>query len=76
MQLLSGGNETAACPFSINVDGTTTDALFYLYNSSGAAEMGYVADGTTDDSKIGAVPLYIDGATSTKYYVRIYNGAS
>ena len=76
MHLSSGGNESAAAPFSINVDGTTVDALFYLYNSDGTAEMGYTEDGTTEDSKIGAVPLYIDGATSTKYWVRIYDGAS
>lgn len=76
MHMLSAGNETAACPFSLNVSGTTTDALFYLYNEDGSTSMGYTVDATTDDSKIGAVPLYIDGATSTKYWVRIYDGAS
>ncbi len=73
MHMLSAGNETAACPFSLNVSGTTTDALFYLYNEDGSTSMGYTADGNTGANKIGAVPLYIDGNTSTKYWVYIYD---
>jgi len=76
MQAINTATASYIAPFSINVSGDTTDAIFFIYNGNGANELGYTVDATEDDGKIGAVPLFIDGNTGTQYWVRVYSGAS
>ena len=77
MQLIDSGGSADYCgPFSINVSGDTTDGIFLLYNTNGANELGYTVDGSEDDSKIGAVPLFCDIGSGTQYWVWVYDGAS
>lgn len=70
IQMQLAGAPASLYLFRINNTQTTT-ALYY---ATGAGSMGYVADATTDDAKVGGIP-FVDIA-GTVYWVRIYPGGS
>lgn len=71
MQAIMGtADPQILCPFSINVSGDVTHAIFYT--PSPVAQIGYVVDAGTAATKIGAVPLFTTDGT-TKGWVRIYD---
>lgn len=73
MQAILGDTDVARlCPLDINVSGDTIDAI---WNAPAPTHLGYAADSTTDSTKCGDIPFFIDSNGSVKY-IRIYDAAS
>lgn len=70
MQAQLHGAPTSLHLFRVN----HTQTLTALYYATGAGSMGYVADATEEDAKVGGVPFLTIGATT--YWIRLYPGGS
>jgi len=70
MQAQLAGAPASLHMFRLNNTQTPT-ALYY---ATGAGSIGYVADATEDDAKVGGVPFLTIGATT--YWIRLYPGGS
>lgn len=70
MQAQLAGIPASLHLFRVNHTQTPT-ALYY---ATGAGSMGYVADATEEDAKVGGVPFLTIGATT--YWIRLYPGGS
>ena len=66
--VVGDNDELGTWPFSLNVSGTITDALFLI--NTAAIELGEVTDAGSDTGKL--VPLYQATPGGAKAYVKIY----
>jgi len=76
-QYIGDNNAAHLALFSVNLSGgDTCEGIFSKTNGLPTTELGYVEDATTDSSKCGDIPIFVDMNTGTQYWIRVYDSSS
>lgn len=63
--------------FSLNVSGgDACEGIFSKVGGLPDVDLGYAADATTDSTKCGDIPIFVDMNTGNQLWIRVYDAAS